>query len=791
MARISMVDISEKVKEAETYRSMGLFEESILIYEEFLSSEEALEETTRNQFKSTIDDIRKELNALENGEESAVSEEEIAIIKDALSSANDIPQILDSASSFMELGLYKDALSEFEKLLADESAWQDIMEELATCLLKCCGPTEILKTVQETVKKSDIKNQDKAEIQFRLGLEMQNRDLKVLAHELCSSAKEFDPQNEKIKKWLDSNSSRQQILSKYDHLIIHKKIFPKQLKKALALSKKTRKSIEFILIHHFKINADELGRSLSLFYNCPFRRYDDVLPPPFKVIRNLKKTFLLNAFWVPIAVREKTIEILIDDPKDLIKTDQIRTLLKPRNVSFSVGIKEDIQKFIERFFNTTEVETPHAPQEDLVESDSIIEMSIDPDEEEEPEEEYIDESSSEVVRLVDQIILAAYRQNVSDIHFEPFPESQYVNIRFRADGICFDFSKVPLSMARGIISRIKIMAHLDIAERRLPQDGKIKFRRKGIPSFELRVATMPTAGGYEDAVLRMLAKANALTLDEVGLTEKNLTTLNDITSKPYGLFLVVGPTGSGKTTTLHAALGHINKPGIKIWTAEDPVEITQSGLRQVETKASIGLDFARIMRSFLRADPDVIMIGEMRDQETAATALEASLTGHLVFSTLHTNSSAETLTRLLDMGFNSIYFADALLGVLAQRLVRRLCPKCKTPRHLSDAEIESIIAEYGKDRFDASGIKIIPDLEIFQPNGCDECSNIGYNGRIAIHEMLENSDEIKLLIKKRESTEIMASTAQSLGMTTLKQDGILKVFQGLTDLSEVRRVCIK
>ena len=222
------VDISEKVKEAETYRSMGLLEESILIYEEFLSSEKALEDTTRNQFQSTIDDIRKELKDLEKGEENAVTEEEIAIIKDALSSANDVPQILDSASAFMELGLYKDALAEYEKLFADESAWQDVLEELATCLLKCCGPTEILKTVQETVKKSGIKNQHKAEIQFRLGLEMQNRDLKVLAQELCSSANEFDPNNEKIKEWLDSNSSRQQILSKYDHLIIHKKIIPKQ-----------------------------------------------------------------------------------------------------------------------------------------------------------------------------------------------------------------------------------------------------------------------------------------------------------------------------------------------------------------------------------------------------------------------------------------------------------------------------------------------------------------------------------------------------------------------------------
>ena len=786
-----MVDISDKVKEAETYRSMGLLEESIFAYEEILSSETAIEGTTRNRFGSTVTEIREELEALENGEENAVTAEEIAIIRGALLTTDEVPHILESASAFMELGLYKDALAEYEKLLAKEYAWKDVFEEIATCLLKCSGPSEILQTIKEMVAKSEIGNQEEAEILFRLGLEMQKRDLKVLAQELSCSAKESDPDNEEIKKWLDSNSSRQQILSKYDHLIIHNKITPKQLKKALAQSKKTRKSIEFLLIHHFKIKAEDLGKSLSLFYNCPFRQYDQNLKPPLDQIRDLKKIFLLNSLWVPISAGEKAVEILIDDPSDLIKTDQIRTLLKTYRLDFSVGIKEDIEKFIQRFFNENKLEKPDSQQEDLDESDSIIEISVDLDEEEEIEEESIDESSSEVVRLVDQVILSAFRQNSSDIHFEPFPESRYVNIRFRTDGICYDFSKVPLSMARGIISRIKIMAHMDIAERRLPQDGKIKFRRKGIPSFELRVATMPTTGGYEDAVLRILAKADALALDETGLTEKNLKTLKGITSKPYGLFLVVGPTGSGKTTTLHSTLGNINKPEIKIWTAEDPVEITQPRLRQVEAKPSIGLDFTRIMRSFLRSDPDVIMIGEMRDQETASTALEASLTGHLVFSTLHTNNSAETITRLLDMGFNSIYFADALLGVLAQRLVRRLCPNCKTARHPSDIEIEEIITEYGKDHFNASGIEITPDFKIFQPNGCDKCSNIGYSGRVAIHEMLENTDEIKKLIKKKESTEIIANTATTLGMTTLMQDGLLKVFDGLTDLSEVRRVCIK
>ena len=334
------------------------------------------------------------------------------------------------------------------------------------------------------------------------------------------------------------------------------------------------------------------------------------------------------------------------------------------------------------------------------------------------------------------------------------------------------------------------MSHLDIAERRLPQDGKIKFKRKGLRPFELRVATLPTAGGFEDAVLRILASAGAMKLDDMSLNDRNLNLMKKIIAKPYGLVQVVGPTGSGKTTTLHAALGHINKPGIKIWTAEDPVEITQAGLRQVEAKPRIGLNFARIMRAFLRADPDVIMIGEMRDEETASIGVEASLTGHLVFSTLHTNSAPETVTRLLDMGLNPLNFADAFLGVLAQRLVRRLCTKCRKEYHPAEEEFEEIVDFYGNDHFAATGIKYSPDLTLYRPAGCEICSGTGYKGRLAIHELMEGTAKIKKMIKGRAPTEEIFEQAIEDGMTTLKQDGTLKVLQGITDLAEVRRVCI-
>ncbi|MFO7706713.1 MAG: GspE/PulE family protein [Desulfobacterales bacterium] len=403
----------------------------------------------------------------------------------------------------------------------------------------------------------------------------------------------------------------------------------------------------------------------------------------------------------------------------------------------------------------------------------------------------IDESSSQVVKLVDQIIIAAYRKNASDIHIEPSVVTKATSIRFRLDGVCQEYMKVPNSMVRGIISRIKIMSNLDIAERRLPQDGKIKFRRKGVPAFEMRVATLPTAGGFEDVVLRILASAGALKVDEMGLTDRNLEVLKRIIVNPYGLILAVGPTGSGKTTTLHGLLGHINKPGVKIWTAEDPIEITQQGLRQVEVKPKIGLDFARVMRAFLRADPDIIMIGEMRDEETASIGIEASLTGHLVFSTLHTNSAPETVTRLLDMGLNALNFSDAFLGVLAQRLTRRLCANCRKEYILSRDEFEELQADYGQQWFPAAGIAYSENIKLFKPVGCESCSGTGYRGRMGIHELMEGTPEIKLMIKKQANTEEIFKTAMQQGMSTLKQDGIMKVFKGITDISEVRRVCIK
>jgi type II secretory ATPase GspE/PulE/Tfp pilus assembly ATPase PilB-like protein len=334
------------------------------------------------------------------------------------------------------------------------------------------------------------------------------------------------------------------------------------------------------------------------------------------------------------------------------------------------------------------------------------------------------------------------------------------------------------------------MSDLDISERRKPQDGKIKFKKFAPLDIELRVATIPTVGGEEDVVMRILAAGEPISLDAMGMSERNHDKLISMITKPYGIVLVVGPTGSGKTTTLHSALAYINKPETKIWTAEDPVEITQRGLRQVQVQPKIGFDFAAAMRSFLRADPDVIMVGEMRDHETVATGIEASLTGHLVFSTLHTNSAPETITRLLDMGMDPFNFADALLGVLAQRLVRTLCKECKESYHPKQDEYDNLVRVYDGD-FDALGYPYNDDLKLYKAKGCDKCNNTGYKGRTGLVELLDGTDKMKGLIQEKATMENLRKQAVADGMTTLMQDGIRKVLLGITDLQQVRKVCIK
>ncbi len=783
------LDIESKMKEAEVYFSMGLHKESLGVYVELASDTSEIEPQDMKTINERIDLLKGKIAEKENADHQEMSSKHVELVKQELSSAEGFDESLHSASALKELGLIEEAIAQYEKLLTPDCPPEVIIPELTQCLLTTLSPSKVIEQIDAVIKKKNLDDKKTAEVKFILGMEMERGGNKDLAIDQLKIASDLDPENENLKEKLESMIASLSSGSRYDYLLNMKLVTSEQLKKALALSKKARKSVEFILIDQFKVKKEAVGKSLSLFYGCPFVSFDPKKDAPVELIANLKKAFLLHDVWVPMSWSKKGVEILLDDPRDLRKTGQIRGLIKTKKVNFTVGVKEDIEQFITLFFDNRDRREKH-PETAVDDLDFVQDISFEEEEDYDEYEDEIDEASGQVVKVVDQILVNAYRKEASDIHVEPSIVTKSTGIRFRMDGVCQDYLQLPNSMARGLLSRLKIMAGLDIAERRLPQDGKIKFKRRGIPPFELRLATIPTTGGFEDAVLRILAKAGAMPIEDMGLSERNLIVLKRIIAQPYGMVLVVGPTGSGKTTSLHAALGHINKPGTKIWTAEDPVEITQGGLRQVEAKPKIGLDFERIMRAFLRLDPDVIMIGEMRDHETASIGVEASLTGHLVFSTLHTNSAPETITRLLDMGLNALNFSDAFLGVMAQRLVRRLCKECREEYHPSEEEFEDIVKDYGEEHFKNTGIEYGPDLKLYRTKGCDLCSGTGYKGRLGIHELMEGSKQVKQLIKNQANTEDIFKQAIGEGMDTLKQDGIKKAFLGFTDIKEVRRVCI-
>jgi type II secretory ATPase GspE/PulE/Tfp pilus assembly ATPase PilB-like protein len=571
--------------------------------------------------------------------------------------------------------------------------------------------------------------------------------------------------------------------TKFDYLTVNNIITETELENAVSMARTRNVSIETIFLKEMKVRKDDVGRSIAQYYNCDYVPFDSNYPIPGDLLAKLKPMYLKNNLWVPLGKVNGKIRILIDNPQRLDRIDSIKSLLPAEGYEFAVGLREDILQFLDYFYGG-------ARMQDEGSIDEILnKMDIQEQEEAEAGAEMLTENDSIIVQLVNKVITDAQKKNCSDIHIEPYPGKEGAEIRLRVDGQCQKYQTVPFHYRKALVSRLKIMADLDISERRKPQDGKIKFKKFGPLDIELRVATIPTVGGEEDVVLRILQAGEPIPLANMGLNERDYNLLLNIISKPYGIVLCVGPTGSGKTTTLHSVLAHINKPETKIWTAEDPVEITQRGLRQVQVLPKIGFDFAAAMRSFLRADPDVIMVGEMRDHETVSTGIEASLTGHLVFSTLHTNSAPETIVRLLDMGMDPFNFADALLGVLAQRLVRTLCKNCKEPYHPSRAEYDALVRSYAGN-FDGLGFPYTDDLVLHRAKGCEKCNN-GYKGRTAIVELLEGTDEVKALIQSKAVVEKIREQAAKEGMTTLMQDGIRRVFLGLTDIQQVRKVCIK
>lgn len=572
-------------------------------------------------------------------------------------------------------------------------------------------------------------------------------------------------------------------MGKFNFLIENHLLTHQELEKAIVVARQKQMTIETVLMSDIKISKKDILSALAKYYDTEAVEFTQNMMMPAKLLAGLKMPFMRTNCWIPLREEDAGPVIAIDNPHDQQKINEINSLFPGKELKFCVALKRDILEMINFFFRD-------AQQQEGIE-DILSVMQEETEEIEEAEGE-VGEEDSMVVKLVNKIILDAHARGASDIHIEPFPDKEDTQVRTRIDGDCVVYQTIPFSYRNAVVSRIKIMSNLDIAERRKPQDGKIKFKKSDGHDIELRVATLPTQGGVEDVVMRLLDAGEPLPLDKIGFTKRNYANFTRAISAPYGIVFVCGPTGSGKTTTLHSALKYLNKPETKIWTAEDPVEITQKGLRQVQVKPKIGFDFAAAMRSFLRADPDVIMVGEMRDRETASIGIQASLTGHLVLSTLHTNSAPESITRLLDMGMDPFNFSDAILCILAQRLARTLCKDCKRSYHPSAEEYTSLVREYGPNSFGENvNIQYTDELMLNRPVGCRSCNNRGYRGRMALHELLMGTDEIKLLVQNRAKVDMIRTQAVKDGMITLKQDGVEKIFAGPLELQQVRKVCMR
>jgi type II secretory ATPase GspE/PulE/Tfp pilus assembly ATPase PilB-like protein len=589
-----------------------------------------------------------------------------------------------------------------------------------------------------------------------------------------------------------------------DVLVEQKAATPQQVEQAVGMQQQMRHQkdrnvpLGELLVKMGIVSREDLQAALARKMGYPLVNLE-AFPFEEDALRKLPFSVAMRLQVMPLMLRDGRLVIALDDPvrrRAIVDEIELITQMKTMPVLAQCSRLEDVltaayQKIgaaiAPRLANV--VETLEREDADALDALTLV------------GDRQIEQSDNSLVKLINNMIIEAHQDGVSDIHVESYPGRDKIKIRFRKDGLLRTHLELPPNDRDALIARIKIMCDLDISEKRKPQDGKINFAKFSAQhKIELRVATIPTNNGLEDVVMRILASAKPIPLDNLGLAPWNLQQLKDVMERPYGMVLCVGPTGSGKTTTLHSALSHINVPERKIWTAEDPVEITQPGLRQVQVNPKIDWTFAKALRAFLRADPDVIMVGEMRDEETAQMAVEASLTGHLVLSTLHTNSAPETVTRLLDMGLDPFNFADSLLGVLAQRLVRRLCTHCRSSRPLGDNEISELLDDYlhvcPPDHATLNRKSMLADwterhgrqgqLMHFHSAGCEHCGHTGYKGRAGLHELMVVSRELRRLVQTGARAEELQRTAMREGMRTLRQDGIEKVLQGVTSLAEVR-----
>lgn len=608
----------------------------------------------------------------------------------------------------------------------------------------------------------------------------------LLSRSLFASLSSDDPRLREEFRRLSKPTSehakqlRQAILrrNKYLGLVERGLLAAEDLERAQEQARSLQAPVSRVLLTQFGVAKSDLAKHLREFFGVPCYQFGVDPAPPAELIKDLaslRSVFVRDRF-VPVALEEDELVVAVEDPKDVQQRDRVSAAFeKRRRVRLCVSTPDDVHAAIERYYSPRE-----APQDSL--GEAIEELASASEGPEEERESLASQEDTAVVRLVNRLIEDAVTRGASDIHIEP-SNREPVQVRLRIDGELIKTVEIPQQLRRVVIARLKIMAGLDIAERRKPQSGKISFREWGKLDIELRLEIYPTVAG-EDAVLRILTEKEVRTLSDLKLLPDTEETFRELLESPYGLLLCVGPTGSGKTTTLHSALSHLLGDN-KILTVEDPVEITQEGLRQVQVNVKAGLTFAVALRSFLRADPDVVMVGEMRDLETASIAVASSLTGHLVLSTLHTNNAPETVTRLIDMGLDRFTFSDSLLGVLAQRLVRGLCEACAVEAPIAPDAAASLAEDYG----DPAALERLLAAKgrrwkVAGP-GCPKCSGRGFRGRLGVHELMRVDDGMRRSICQGVSARELREAAKAARMRTLRQDGIEKVLAGWTTLEEV------
>ena len=545
------------------------------------------------------------------------------------------------------------------------------------------------------------------------------------------------------------------------------KLKPTDLERALRAQAEIRQPLGSVLVRLGMLAEQEVAVVLSKHLGVRLAITKDYPTVPVEN-PGISVNYMRNAELIPVKAYDDRLVVVMAYPQDEF-TMQALEMASGKPIEMLLGLPSEIRTHIERLYGADAAKGKAGNEEEfeITGHDNNLD-----------DIEHLKDMASEapVIRIVNQIMTAAMSMRASDIHIEPF-ESQ-LKVRYRIDGVINEMESPPAHLTPAIISRIKLMARLNIAERRLPQDGRIQMRAQG-KEIDMRVSTVPTMHG-ESVVMRLLDKHSVkLDLKTLGFSDDNYQRIQKELSAPHGVILVTGPTGSGKTTTLYAALTQLNTSENKILTVEDPVEYELEGINQIQANPKIGLTFADALRSIVRQDPDIIMIGEMRDVETARIAIQSALTGHLVLSTLHTNDAASGITRLLDMGIEDYLITSTVNGILAQRLVRRLCPQCRE----SHAVLPEMVQELALRRYQAEG-----ELRFWRSHGCDACGGTGYKGRSAIHEFLVMDDPLRRLVLKHEDASVIQVQARKSGMRTMYEDGLLKALKGTTTLEEVLRV---